>query len=290
MLKGLFTALVTPFKKDGTIDEDAYRALIEKQIEAGVAGVSPCGTTGESPTLSYEEHNNLIRIAVEQVKGRCEVLAGTGSNSTQEAIMLTEHAKAMGATASLQIVPYYNKPTQEGMYQHFKTIAEAVDIPIVVYNIQGRTGVNMQTDTLMRLAKIKNIIGVKEASGNVSQMIDVINAAPEGFSILSGDDKLTLPLIACGGHGLVSVASNVLPKKMNDFVNAGLNGDFTKMQKMNKELADLFGKMFIETNPIPVKKLMALKGWIESAYRLPLCEPKDSTTEVMKELIKKYGI
>ena len=210
MLKGLYTAIVTPFKEDGSLDEESFRALIEEQVTAGVSGIVPCGTTGESPTLDYKEHDEVIKMTVDQVKGRCEIMAGTGSNSTREAIEITKHAKSLGVTSSLQVVPYYNKPTQKGLYEHYKAIAEAVDIPIVIYNIQGRTAVNMETQTIIELAKIKNIVAVKEASGSMSQIIDVINSVPEGFSVLSGDDKLSLPLIACGGHGVISVASNII--------------------------------------------------------------------------------
>ena len=290
MLKGVFTALVTPFKTDGSLDENTLRKLVDEQLKAGVAGIVPCGTTGESPTLSHDEHNKVIEIVCERVKGRCEVMAGTGSNSTEEAIEMTKHAKKVGATSSLQVVPYYNKPTQNGLFLHFKKIAESVNIPIVIYNIQGRTGINLETSTLAELAKIKNIVGVKEASGSIQQMMSVVKSVPKTFSVLSGDDNLAFPLMAVGGHGVISVASNIIPKKMVSFVNLGLSGDFDGMRKMHYQLDELFAKLFVETNPIPVKKILALKGKIESSYRLPICEPKEESVKILKELITKYKI
>lgn len=290
MLKGTYTAIVTPFKKDGSIDEEAFRKLIDDQIDAGITGIVPCGTTGESPTLNHAEHDKVIKITCEQVNGRCEIMAGTGSNSTEEAIRMTRHAKEAGATSSLQVVPYYNKPTQKGLYNHFKKIADTVDIPIIIYNIKGRSAINLETKTLAELAKTKNIVAVKEASGSIQQIMDVINSTPDDFSVLSGDDNLTLPLMAVGGNGVVSVASNVIPKKMVEFVGLGLKGDFEGMRKVHFELSELFNKLFIETNPIPVKKILSLKGKIESFYRSPICEPEDSSVVVIKELMKKYNI
>lgn len=290
MLKGVFTAIVTPFKKNGTLDEEALRNLVNEQLKAGVSGIVPCGTTGESPTLSHDEHNRVIEIVCNEVKGKCKVIAGTGSNSTEEAIRMTKHAKEVGADGSLQVVPYYNKPTQKGLYNHFKSIAEAVDLPMIVYNIMGRTGINLATSTLVELTKINNIIGVKEASGSIQQIMDVIKRVPEDFSVLSGDDNLTLPLMAAGGHGVISVASNIIPKRIVDFVDLGLKNDFIEMRKMHFQLDEIFSKIFIETNPIPVKKILALKGKIQSVYRLPLCEPEQSSVTILKELIKKYKI
>lgn len=290
MFKGVYTAIITPFREDRSIDEEALRNLVEEQIKAGVAGIVPCGTTGESPTLSYEEHNKVIQIVVSQAKKRCQIIAGTGSNSTKEAIEMTLYAKKLKADASLQIVPYYNKPTQKGLYEHFKKIAEETDFPLIIYNIQGRTAINLETLTLSELAKIKNIVGVKEASGSLSQIIDVIEKCPKDFSVLSGDDKLTLPLIACGGTGVISVASNIIPERIVRFVDLGLKNDFVKMREEQMKLNELFTKLFIETNPIPVKKILALKGKIKSSYRLPLCEPSDSTIKILEDLIKKYNI
>jgi 4-hydroxy-tetrahydrodipicolinate synthase len=290
MLKGVFTAIITPFKKNGALDEEALCKLVDEQIKAGVAGIVPCGTTGESPTLNHDEHNRVIEIVCKQVKGRCKVIAGTGSNSTEEAIRMTKHAKEAGADYSLQVVPYYNKPTQKGLYNHFKAIADAAGLPIIVYNIMGRTGINLATSTLVELSKVKNVIGVKEASGSIQQIMSVIKGVPDNFSVLSGDDNLTLPLMAAGGHGVVSVASNIIPKKMVDYVNLGLKNDFVGMRKMHYKLDEIFSKLFIETNPIPVKKILALKGKIQSAYRLPICEPEQSSVKILKELIKKYKI
>jgi len=290
MLKGVFTAIVTPFDESGNLDEKAFRNLIEEQVLAGVAGIVPCGSTGESATLDYNEHDRVIKITIEQVNKRCHVMAGTGSNSTKEAIELTQHAKKAGADSSLQIVPYYNKPTQRGLYEHFKAIAENCDIPIILYNIQGRTAINLETPTLVELTQVKNIIGVKEGSGSITQIMDVIKNAPKDFSIISGDDKLTFLTMASGGSGVISVASNLIPKKMVEFVSLGLKEDFVAMRKMHYELDELFTKLFVETNPIPVKKIMSLKGKIKSSYRLPLCEPTENSVKILKELMVKYSL
>ena len=291
MLNGIYTAIVTPFNKDGSIDEKALRELVKIQVGANIKGILPCGTTGESPTLSHEEHNRVIEIVVDEVNAQCEIMAGTGSNSTKEAIKLTKHAKKIGVTSSLQVTPYYNKPTQKGLYEHFKAVANEVDIPIILYNIKGRSAVNIETDTVVKLSKIKNIVAVKEASGSLAQMMNVIGATPDDFSVLSGDDNLTLPLMAAGGNGLVSVASNIIPEKMVAFVNHGLKNDFTAMRKMYyKELCEIFKCIFIETNPIPIKKILALKGLLKSYYRLPLCEPSDESVKKLEKLIEKYKI
>ena len=290
MLKGTYTAIVTPFNSDGSIDEESYRNLVEEQIKAGITGVFPCGSTGESSTLDHKEHIELIKITVDQVKDRCDVLAGTGSNSTREAIEMTKSAEKTGVTSSVQIVPYYNKPTQKGLFDHFKAIAESVKIPIIVYNIQGRTAVNLETSTLFELAKIKNITGVKEGSGNIFQIMEVIKTMPKDFSVLIGDDKLTFLAMALGGHGVISVASNVMPERIKKFVDLGLKNDFLAMREEHFKLDEFFNKLFIETNPIPVKKILSLKGKIKPFYRMPLCEPSDSSTAALKELIKKYNI
>lgn len=290
MFKGLYTAIVTPFKKDMSIDEDALRRFIDLQIDSGVDGLVPCGSTGESPTLSYEEHEKVIDITCDQVNGRCHIIAGTGSNSTDEAIQLTKASQKAGVTASLQIVPYYNKPTQEGIYRHFKKIAEAVDIPIILYNIKGRTGINMETSTVVRLAEIDNIIGVKEASGSMNQILDVIQKTPDDFLVLSGDDKLTLPLIASGGHGVISVSSNVIPKEMKEYVDAGLNNDFNLMRKLHKKIMPFMISMSLETNPIPVKKALMLKHGFEAFYRLPLTDPTEETVKALKNVMSESGL
>jgi len=290
MLKGVFTAIVTPFQKGGALDEDALIKLVDEQIDSGVAGIVPCGTTGESPTLTHTEHNRVIEIVCRKAKGRTLVIAGTGSNSTDEAIRMTVLAKKAGADYSLQVVPYYNKPTQKGLYEHFKKIASSVNIPIVIYNIAGRTGINLETKTLIELTKIKNIVGVKEASGSIQQIMGVIRSVPKDFSVLSGDDNLTMPLMSCGGHGVISVASNVIPKRIVDFVALGLKEDFIKMRKEHYELYELFSKLFIETNPIPVKMILALKRKIKPVFRLPMTEPQKESVKILKELIKKYKI
>ncbi|MCG8569914.1 MAG: 4-hydroxy-tetrahydrodipicolinate synthase [Spirochaetes bacterium] len=288
MLQGVFTAIITPFNQDGSIDEKALRELIDVQIKAGISGIVPCGTTGESPTLSHEEHDRVIEITVDQVNKRCEVIAGTGSNSTAEAIRLTKHAEEVGVTASLQVSPYYNKPTQKGLYQHFKAVAEEVNIPLVIYNIKGRTGINIETSTLAELAKIKNIVSVKEASGSLDQMMQVIGAVPDDFSVLSGDDNLVLPLMAAGGQGVISVASNLVPELMVKYVNMGLKENYQGMRELYySKLQQIFKMTFVETNPIPIKKAMALKGLCQSVYRLPLCEPESASIEKIKSVVDK---
>ncbi len=234
MFKGVFTAIITPFKQDGSVDEEGLKKLIDFNIENGVSGIVPCGTTGESPTLDHEEHDKVIELVVKHVNKRVHVIAGTGSNSTAEAIRLTKHAAEAGTDACLVVNPYYNKPTQEGLYRHFKAVADSVNIPIVVYNIKGRTGVNVETPTLMRWIKdCSNVNAVKEASGNLDQMKDVISKAPDDFSILSGDDGITLDLIKAGGHGVVSVAANLIPDKMVAMVDAALNGSMEEAEKLN---------------------------------------------------------
>ncbi len=287
MFKGAITAIVTPFKENGELDEESLRRLVEFQIENGIDGIVPCGTTGESPTLDYEEHQRVIEIVIDAANGKVPVTAGTGSNSAREAIEETKKAADAGADASLQVCPYYNKPTQEGLYRHFSAIANAVDIPIIIYNIQGRTAVNMETSTLARLAKDhSNIIGVKEASGNLAQMMDVINTLPKEFVVLSGDDNLTLPLMVLGGKGVISVASNIAPKEMHDLTKYALNGDFEKARKLHYELLPLFKGIFIETNPIPIKAALAMKGMLKEVYRLPLCEMKAENKEKLRQILK----
>ncbi|MBU0471330.1 MAG: 4-hydroxy-tetrahydrodipicolinate synthase [Nanoarchaeota archaeon] len=291
MFKGLFTAIITPFKEDETIDEEALRKLIDFNIKNGVSGIVPCGTTGESPTLSAEEHLRVIEITVQQVAGRVPVIAGTGSNCTKKTIETTQKAEALGINGALVVNPYYNKPTQEGLYQHFKAVANSVKIPIVVYNIKGRTGVNVETSTLMRLVNdCKNIVAVKEASGNMEQMKEVIAQRPKGFSVLSGDDGLTLELIKNGGNGVVSVASNLLPKKMSELTSEALNGNFDKAEKLNKKLEKFFNAEFIETNPIPIKYMVSLKGRCKEVYRLPMCSLTAVSKQKINELMSEMNL
>lgn len=287
MFQGVYTAITTPFKADGNLDVESLKKLVDFQINGGVSGIVPCGTTGESPTLSEEEHSKVIETVVKLAKGKCQVIAGTGSNSTVHAVHLTKNAEKLGADACLVVSPYYNKPTQEGLYQHFKKIADSTKLPIVVYNIQGRTGVNIETATLMRLAKdCKNIVSVKEASGNLAQMMDVIAQKPANFDVLSGDDNLTLPLMCLGGKGVISVASNIAPKQMVEMCNVALKGNYEKAAELHYQLLPLFKVIFVETNPIPIKAALAMKGIIQEAYRLPLCKMQDANKEKLKKVLQ----
>jgi 4-hydroxy-tetrahydrodipicolinate synthase len=289
-LKGIFTALVTPFK-DGALDEGALRRLIDFQIGSGVDGIVPCGTTGEASTLSYEEHERVIEITVEEASGRVPVIAGTGSNSTEEAIELTEKAKKIGADFCLLTTPYYNRPTQEGLYRHFKKIAETVDIPLILYNIPSRTGVNLLPETVARLSEIPNIVGIKEASGSLTQVVEIERLARDGFEILSGDDALFLPMMSVGARGVISVASNVVPEKMKElFVLFFEQHDVKRAKELNSWLYPLFQALFIETNPIPVKETLYFMGMIERELRLPLCPLSESNRERLKGVIKGYGL
>ena len=285
MFKGVYTAIVTPFNDDNKIDEQALRKLVDFQIAKGVQGIVPVGTTGESPTLDHEEHHRVIEIVIDQVKGRVPVIAGTGSNCTDEAIRLTEKAKKAGATASLQVAPYYNKPTQEGFYRHFTAVADSVDLPIIVYNIPGRSGKNIENSTMLELTKHKNIVAVKEASGNITQIMDLISKKPDDFTVLSGDDNLVFPILALGGMGVISVASNLVPDRMAEFVGSALEGNWTKARKMHYELLPLFRAIFIETNPIPIKAALAIKGMIRENYRLPMCRMSDEHRKALKAVL-----
>lgn len=291
-LQGVFTAIVTPFQADNCLDESAYRKLIDTQLAAGVSGIVPCGTTGESPTLTHIEHDRVIEIAIEQVGGRVPVIAGTGSNSTCEAVRLSTHAMEAGADALLLVNPYYNKPTQLGLFRHFKAIADAVKIPCILYNIKGRTAVNLETETLISLAKAcPNIVAVKEASGDLEQMKAVIAGTADDFRVLSGDDNMTLDLIKAGGNGVISVASNLVPDKMVAMTKAALSGDFDTAGKINDELKPLFGAMFIETNPIPVKTALAMMGQVEEVFRLPMCElSSDEHRKALESVLKNLGL
>lgn len=289
MFKGAIVAIVTPFKK-GKVDEAALRKLIEFQIKNGTDGIVPCGTTGESSTLSHEEHDRVIEIAIDAVNKRVPVIAGTGSNSTAEAIRLTRHACKAGADGALMVAPYYNRPTQEGLYHHYKAVAEAVPIPIIVYNIPGRTGVNINPDTLARLSRIKNIVGVKEASGSIKQMSDVISLCGPNFDVLSGDDLFTLPLMAMGGHGVISVISNVAPADMAGLVDAFAAGDLKKAQALHFRMSGLIDALFIETNPAPVKAALSLMKKISYEVRLPLYKMSDANYEKLKKVMIGYGL
>lgn len=290
MFKGNFVATVTPFRS-GSVDEKALGDLIERLIADGVQGFVPCGTTGESATLSHEEHARVISLTIETVRRRVPVLAGTGSNSTAEAIRLTRHAKEAGADGALMITPYYNKPTQEGIFRHFEAVANAVDLPIVVYNIQGRTAVNIEPTTMARLAKVKGIVGVKEASGNLGQVSEIIERCGPGFDVLSGDDNLTLPIIAVGGCGVISASSNVLPGQMTAISDAALAGDLARAREVHYRIGPLLRALFIETNPTPVKTALALMGWIPGdEVRLPLAPMLPANREKLAEALRAAGL
>jgi len=290
MIHGSLVAIVTPFK-NGKIDEDALTELIEFQIENGTHGIVPCGTTGESPTLSHEEHEYVIELTVKTVNKRVPVIAGTGSNSTKEAIRLTRFAKEIGADGALVVVPYYNKPTQEGLYQHFKQIALQVDIPIILYNIPGRSVVNMAPETVARLAgDFKNIVGVKEATGSVPQASKVIQLCGPDFIVLSGEDALNFPLLAIGARGFITVTANIAPKDVSDLYNHFSNGNLEKARQLHYKLQPLNEALFIETNPIPIKAALSIMDKIKYEYRLPLTEMTDSHFEDLKEALSDYGL
>lgn len=292
MFKGSIVAIVTPFSSKGkTIDEKKLRDLIEFQIKNGTCGIVPCGTTGESATLTFQEHDRVIEITIEQTKKRVPVIAGTGSNSTEEAIMLTKHAEKAGADASLQVSPYYNRPTQKGLYEHFKAIANSVNIPIILYNIASRTGVNIEPETIAKLAHdCKNIVGVKEASGNLDQMSRIKQLCPEKFELISGDDSLTLPILSIGGIGIISVVANIVPKDVANLVNEFEKGNINKARELHFKLLPLIKAMFIETNPIPIKTAMGLLGMCEPSLRLPMCPVSLDNLERLGKALKEYGL
>lgn len=281
-LKGLYTAIVTPFK-NGNVDYEKFEELIEQQIQGGADGIVPVGTTGESPTLSMEEHSRVIRTAVKAAKGRCIIMAGSGANSTEEAIHLTKAAKDDGADCSLQVTPYYNKPSQEGLYRHFSTIADTCDMPIVLYNVPGRTGIPIAVDTIARLVKNNNVIGVKEAGGSVERVSEILNACTT--QVMSGDDSLALPMISVGACGVISVASNVIPAEMAKLIHSAMAGDFAGALQLHRKYYKLFKHLFIESNPIPVKAAMAMRNMIEEEYRLPLCPLADSNRAILEKTL-----
>jgi 4-hydroxy-tetrahydrodipicolinate synthase len=289
MFKGAIVAIVTPFK-DGQVDEETFRELIEFQIANGTDGIVPCGTTGESSTLSHEEHDKVIEIAIHAAGKRVPVIAGTGSNSTEEALRLTRHAREAGADGALIVCPYYNRPTQEGLYQHYKKIAESIPIPIIPYNIPGRTGVNMMPETIAKLSKISNIVGIKEASGSLKQMQDVISLCGGAFDVLSGDDFFTLPLLLIGGKGVISVISNVAPADMAGMIDAFEAGDINWARKLHDKMVPLIDALFIETNPVPVKAALSMMGKIDYDIRLPLYKMSDSNYEKLKKVMSEYGL
>ena len=289
MFSGSLVAIVTPFK-NGAFDETAYRELIEFQIANGTQGIVPCGTTGESATLSHEEHERVVAFTVEVVNRRVPVIAGTGSNATDEAIAFTAHAKRAGADGALLITPYYNKPTQEGLYQHYAAVAQAVDLPLILYNIPGRTSVNMTPATIARIAKLANVVGIKEGSGSLGQVSDIIHQCDDDFTVLSGDDSLTLPMMALGAKGVITVTANVAPKDMAALVTAALAGNFAEARASHFKLASLFSALFYETNPIPVKEALAMMNKIEPEFRLPLTPLSSDNRERLRQVMKDTGL
>lgn len=281
-LKGVYTALVTPFS-NGAVDYGKLRELVEMQIRGGVDGIVPVGTTGESPTLDAEEHMKVIEETIQVAAGRCRIMAGTGANSTAEAIILTKHAKSVGADCSLQVTPYYNKPTQEGIYRHFSTIADTCDIPIVLYNVPGRTGVGINAETVARLVKNQNVLGVKEAAGSVERVSEILSLCDT--SIMCGDDSLTIAMMLLGAKGVISVASNILPAELKKMTDACDAGNFAEALALHRRYYRLFKDLFIESNPIPVKAAMAMLGMIQEEYRLPLCPLADSNREKLRRTV-----
>ncbi len=289
--RGTGTALVTPFKKDGTIDEAALRKLVDYQVAGGVEAIIPIGTTGESPSISSDEHHRILEIVIERSRGRIKVFAGSGSNYTKRAIELTRLAKDLGADAAILVAPYYNKPTQEGYYQHYRAVAEAVDIPLIVYNVPGRTGGNITASTTLRMAEeIPSIMAVKEASGNIAQIMEIARNRPRHFSLLSGDDAITLPILSVGGDGCISVVANQLPKDFSDMVRAGLAGNWKKALQLHNKLLPLMNANFIETNPIPVKASLAMMGMINEVYRLPLVPMGSQNRKVLKTILRNLRL
>jgi len=290
MFTGSCVALVTPFK-NGKVDYETLKKLVEFHLENGTSALVPCGTTGESATLTYEEHEEVVRFVVEVTKKRIPVIAGAGSNSTQETIDLTWAAKKDGADAVLLVVPYYNKPTQKGLYEHFRKVAEEVNIPIILYNIPGRTGVNMLPETVAKLAKdCKNIVGIKEAAGSLDQVSELIEVCPKDFILLSGDDSLTLPKLAVGGKGVISVIANIVPKDVAEMCNAWFKGDLERAKKLHHKMFPLIKALFIETNPIPIKTAMGLVGFCSSELRLPLAPMEEKNLEKLKKVMHDYGL
>ena len=289
MFTGSIVAIVTPFK-DGRIDEDAFRELIEIQIQGGTSAIVPCGTTGESATLNFREHNRVIDIALETARKRVPIIAGTGGNSTSEAIELTEHAKNAGADATLQVTPYYNKPSQEGLYRHYKAIADAVPLPQVLYNIPSRTGINMLPETVARLAELPEVVAIKEGSGSLGQMAEIINLAGDKIVLLSADDNITLPVLSIGGKGVISVVANVVPEETAGMVKAWEEGNIEKAKSLFYKLFPLCKAMFYETNPVPVKTSLFLMGRIRDELRLPLAPLSEANLEKLKKALRDYGL
>ena len=290
MLTGSLVAIVTPMLEDGSLDLACFRKLIDWHIVEGTQGIVVVGTTGESPTVDFDEHKDLIRIAVKHAAGRVPIIAGTGANSTAEAIDLSKSAKQSGAQFSLSVVPYYNKPTQEGLYRHFRAIAEAVDLPVILYNVPGRTVADMQNDTVLRLAQVDNIVGIKDATGSMERASDLLRRAPKEFAVYSGEDVAGLPLMLLGGHGVISVTANVAPRLMQEMCAAALAGNLARARDANNRLLGLYTKLFVEANPIPVKWALAQMGLIGSGLRLPMVPLSASYHEVVREAMRQAGV
>lgn len=288
--KGCGTALVTPFKTNGSLDESTLRKLVKRQIAAGIHFLVPCGTTGESPTLKHDEHLRVVEITVQEAKGKVPVLAGAGGYDTAEVAALAKEVEALGADGVLSVTPYYNRPTQEGLFQHYKAVAKATKLPIIVYSVQGRTGVNVEPGTLARLAAIKNIVGVKEASGNIGQMAKVVHEVPAGFAVLSGDDAITIPLVSLGGHGIISVVSNQIPAEMSQLAAAALEGDYSKARAIQRKWLPLMDINFVESNPMPVKWAMGQMGLLKPVFRLPMIPPSEAAQAKITAVLKQTGL
>jgi len=290
MFTGCGTALVTPFRRDLSLDEETLRRLVRRQVDAGIDFLIPCGTTGESPTLTRAEHLRVVAIALEEARGKVPVLAGAGGYNTSEVIELARELERMGVAGILSVTPYYNKPTQEGLYQHYKAIASAIRLPIVVYSVQGRTGVNIEPATMARLAAIENIVGVKEASGSIAQVATILNQVPATFTVLSGDDSVTIPVMALGGRGIVSVVSNQIPGEMTQLAQACLGGDFETARRIQAHYLPLMNVNFVESNPIPVKAAMGLMGLLDPVYRLPMTPPSPANLARIATVLEAVGL
>jgi 4-hydroxy-tetrahydrodipicolinate synthase len=289
-LRGCGTALVTPFRKDGSVHEEALRRLVQFQLREGIDFLVPCGTTGETPTLEHGEYMGIIRVVVQAVAGKVPVIAGVGGNNTRKVAELVQEVRSLGVQGILSVAPYYNKPTQEGLYQHFQAIAESTDLPVILYNVPGRTSSNIEPATVARLSKVPNIVGIKEASGSIIQQMEVLNTVEPGFKVLSGDDVFTFPLMALGGVGVISVVSNEIPASMTKLAHLLLDGQYEEARKLNTKLLPLMQANFLETNPIPVKAALAMMGMIEEVYRLPLCPMKPENRAKLEKAMSALGL
>jgi len=289
-IRGCGTALVTPFSEDGTLDVDALRSLVEFQLSEGIDFLVPCGTTGEAPTLEHEEYLGVVRVVTQEARGKVPVIAGAGGNNTKKVCNLVQDLQALKVQGILSVAPYYNKPTQEGLYQHFKTIADSTELPVILYNVPSRTSSNILPETVARLAEISNIIGIKEASGSITQQMEVLRVVPPNFRVLSGDDAFTFPLMSLGGAGVISVVSNEIPRQMTNLVHLMLEGKYDEARKLNAKLLPLMQANFIETNPIPVKAALAMMGKIKEVYRLPMCAMKPENRARLEKVLAEQGL